>query len=433
MNMHAQQQAAISGTTEVGEVTASEQNGQVQISIAIGGPAVRPRISRLADPDRLVLNFPGAIPKLGQTRTHVSKGLVSAVRTALFETDENGHPVTRVVIDLTKRADFQTSSEPGKFIVNIGDPQPRTAAAPAAAPPVATPAPRPASAPAAVRSAVSAGPNTLNGIELSHAGGSTTISLKFREGARPRTLSINGPKRFVMDFPGVVFGADWMQPPTLSVNSAAVSAIRSSLFREDPPVLRVVLDQVNGSQAPKVSIDGNNVLVQFPDQVAASIQPQPARPAVSKNISHTRVTRAVARESEPPPPHHSLTTPQNASAADTITPTSASMKPETRVGPMASRQIVRYDNGLLSVDAENAVLVDVLYAVGEKTGAAIEVPMSQAMLDRVVLKIGPKRPREVISTMLEGSGFNYFIIENNLGNLEKIVLTPKEAEMPQAQ
>src|SRR3954467_15379238 len=92
MHMQAQQQAANSGTTDVGEVTASEQNGQVQINIAIGGPAVRPRISRLADPDRLVLNFPGAIPRLGPTRTPVSKGLVSAVRTALFETDESGRP-----------------------------------------------------------------------------------------------------------------------------------------------------------------------------------------------------------------------------------------------------------------------------------------------------------------------------------------------------
>ena len=41
--------------------------------------------------------------------------------------------------------------------------------------------------------------------------------------------------------------------------------------------------------------------------------------------------------------------------------------------------------GFSMSDAENSNLTDVLFAISEKTGAGIELPMSEGMLDRVVM------------------------------------------------
>ncbi len=85
-----------------------------------------------------------------------------------------------------------------------------------------------------------------------------------------------------------------------------------------------------------------------------------------------------------------------------------------------------YTNGLLRIEATNANLADILYAVGEKTGATIDMPFSDSMLDQVTFSMGPGKPRDVLSTILEGSGFNYYIVENSAGALEKIILIPKQ-------
>lgn len=406
------QNAPYGGVAEIGDIAAQEQNGQVQITLSVSGTVPRPRVSRLSDPERLVFNFAGMMPKTGYSRTVVNKGAVTSVRTSLFRADEEGRPVCRVVLDLTRRASYQMSSTPGKFTISIGDvgsiPAPAAVAA----------APAPVRAPAAAVSQTPSFAKTLNDISVSQADGKTTISLKFNQGENPRTMYLEAPPRFVLDFPGVGFGAEWMKPPTLRVNSPAVTAVRSSLFREQPPVVRVVFDQAEGSQAPKLLVQGNTVMVEFSDQVSVSARSK------ERPVPAHRVLRAARQEPETvaPPTHRSSDALPNPSAV----PNALSIPPEAVTSVAVSPASVVYQDGLLLVNAENAMLVDVLYAIGEKTGAAIEVPMSDAMLDRVAVKIGPRKPREVISTMLEGSGFNYFIIEDSAGALQKVILTPKE-------
>ena len=56
--------------------------------------------------------------------------------------------------------------------------------------------------------------------------------------------------------------------------------------------------------------------------------------------------------------------------------------------------------------------------------------MSEGMLDRVFVRIGPGRPREVLATLLEGSSYNYLIMENAEGALDKVVLQPKDFAPP---
>jgi len=87
---------------------------------------------------------------------------------------------------------------------------------------------------------------------------------------------------------------------------------------------------------------------------------------------------------------------------------------------------VTYQNGLLTIVANNSTLGDILRAVHKETGAEIEVP---AASDRVVTRLGPASPQEVISDLLNGSRFNYILLGSpeHSGELTRIVLVPKSA------
>lgn len=102
-----------------------------------------------------------------------------------------------------------------------------------------------------------------------------------------------------------------------------------------------------------------------------------------------------------------------------------------QITKQAHAPFVSYDRGMLFVDAENSNLPDILYAISQKTGAQIELPMAEGMLDRVGTRIGPASPRDVIAKLLDGSIYNYIIVENGAGKLDEVLLSPKQsAETP---
>jgi hypothetical protein len=120
--------------------------------------------------------------------------------------------------------------------------------------------------------------------------------------------------------------------------------------------------------------------------------------------------------------------PQAASATQKASVVSSQVEHSSQPtqGISATKPTITYSNGLLSIDAEDAPLADVLYTIGEKTGAGIQMPMSDGMLDRVALKMGPATPRQLLTTLLEGSRYTYFIVEDGSGGLQKVILTPKQ-------
>ena len=99
-----------------------------------------------------------------------------------------------------------------------------------------------------------------------------------------------------------------------------------------------------------------------------------------------------------------------------------SPKPEAVVSPSApvpaldpaatspSSLEVTYRDGLLTIDAHNSSLADVLTAVAEKTGVAIDVPPSAASLERIVEHSGPGPATDVLSRLLNGSAFDFVIV-----------------------
>jgi hypothetical protein len=66
-----------------------------------------------------------------------------------------------------------------------------------------------------------------------------------------------------------------------------------------------------------------------------------------------------------------------------------------------------YQNGELTIEAQNANLSDVLRVVSSQTGALIDIP--QCPDERVVGVFGPARVQDVLTSLLNGSRFNYIM------------------------
>jgi hypothetical protein len=75
------------------------------------------------------------------------------------------------------------------------------------------------------------------------------------------------------------------------------------------------------------------------------------------------------------------------------------------------RPAARYKDGLLTIDAVNVTLAEVLELVARETGAVIDVP-SGAGLERIVEHAGPAPANEVLAQLLNGSRFNFVIVNS---------------------
>ena len=96
-----------------------------------------------------------------------------------------------------------------------------------------------------------------------------------------------------------------------------------------------------------------------------------------------------------------------------------------QMAPVAPQ--VSYQGGQLTIQSQNATLAQVLRSVQAKTGGAFDIPGS-ANNDRVVAQLGPGQPRDVLSSLLDGSKFNYIILSSPTqpGSVQKLILTPRQ-------
>ncbi len=88
---------------------------------------------------------------------------------------------------------------------------------------------------------------------------------------------------------------------------------------------------------------------------------------------------------------------------------------------------VAFYNGMLSIDAPNSNLGDVLKEVKRLTGVAIE---GGNVSDRIVARLGPGNPNVVLTQLLDGSRFDYIIL-GSLGNpneVQRLVLMARAGE-----
>ncbi len=125
---------ASSGRVVVRDISVLAAKDTLNVQIAATG-ALSPRASRLANPDRLVIDLANAVPGRARTIPVHSRG-VKVIRMAQFQ--ENP-PVTRVVVDMVKFHDYDLTPDGNQLMLKIHTPEPVVAAAP----PETAPAPRP--------------------------------------------------------------------------------------------------------------------------------------------------------------------------------------------------------------------------------------------------------------------------------------------------
>ncbi|HLH08440.1 MAG TPA: AMIN domain-containing protein [Terriglobales bacterium] len=391
----------------LGPVEATHAGGPLELRISAGG--ITPHKMVMKNPDRIVLDFRGAKFSPENQRKAVNQGGVLQVRASQFQLDP---PVARVVIDLSKPQPSRLETQGDTIVLQIGSASQQQAAAPVA--------PK-ASAATSIATAASTEKPEIQNITVNSGPSEIGFNVKMSHRIMPKVWTEHEPDRIVMDFPGVLPGNASRR---ITVGQGSVETVRLSLFQEDPPITRIVFDVGAGTGKPQLQSKGDDLLVTFANTHAKAFAPVP--------VSHPAEAVSVSRQL-PPEVHSGRETLQHAVLQDNSRPVVA----QHAVGVKAASQPlipsemapnppnVRYANGLLSIDAQNSVLTDILFEVGAKTGAEIQMPpWSDAGHERVVVKLGPGNPRDVLAALLHGSSFNYVIVESPQG-LQQLILTPK--------
>ncbi len=126
----------------VQHVVVRANGNAMEVEIQTSGVPVAPDTQSITGPDRIVVDFPGALPAADLRALKVNRGALKAVRSGLFFSNP---PITRVVLDLTEPQSYQisttqTSTAQNTVVVklgpaNLGPPQPAPAAAAERVPP----------------------------------------------------------------------------------------------------------------------------------------------------------------------------------------------------------------------------------------------------------------------------------------------------------
>lgn len=137
--------------------------------------------------------------------------------------------------------------------------------------------------------------------------------------------------------------------------------------------------------------------------------PKPSATQKKKSATHKRAKTA------PKPAAHLL-------SAQEMPPVPATLMNSAPVKPS-----VTLEGGLLTIDAPNSTLSDVLSGVRRATGATIE---GASPTERVVVKLGPGNPEQVLAALLRGTPYDYVILgaPGKSDVLTRVMLTPQTAQ-----
>jgi hypothetical protein len=96
------------------------------------------------------------------------------------------------------------------------------------------------------------------------------------------------------------------------------------------------------------------------------------------------------------------------------------------VDPPKSPLEVDFVNGLLTIQADKVTLAEILRAVQERTGAQISIAPG-ADQEKVVSSLGPAPAQEVLARLLNGSKFNFLILNaaSDSKKLDRVILSPR--------
>jgi hypothetical protein len=198
------------------------------------------------------------------------------------------------------------------------------------------------------------------------------------------------------------------------VGDALVQGIRVGQNR--PGVTRMVLDLAQAAPYTASFLDNPPRLVVEVMRGATLTEahplPNPSRqPAVSRKLP------TVSRKVKVPTP---------APVASALLPPAPVVLNPEQMPPTPPH--VTYQNGLLTIVADNSTLSDILHAVAARTGASVDAPANLTG-QRVAARLGPGPPRDVIADLL--SGLDYIVVGagNDPDAIRSIIVSSGDSSM----
>src|SRR5580658_1320055 len=93
----------------------------VEVEIQTSGSPVAPDTQTITGPDRIVVDFPGALPAAGLRALEVNQGALKRVRAGLFFSNP---PITRIVLDLLEPQSYRISTIQNAVVIRLGQGDP---------------------------------------------------------------------------------------------------------------------------------------------------------------------------------------------------------------------------------------------------------------------------------------------------------------------
>jgi len=103
--------------TFVRQVAVRNGGTAIEVEIHTSGAAVSPNTQAITGPDRIVVDFPGALPAAALHSLKVNRGPLKGIRSGLFFNDP---PITRIVLDLLEPQSYQIVPIPDGVVVRLG-------------------------------------------------------------------------------------------------------------------------------------------------------------------------------------------------------------------------------------------------------------------------------------------------------------------------
>src|SRR3981189_1073878 len=88
----------------------------MEVEIQTSGAPVAPDTQAITGPDRIVVDFPGALPAAELRALKVNRGALKGVRSGLFFSNP---PITRIVLDLVEAQSYQISTTQNAIVVKL--------------------------------------------------------------------------------------------------------------------------------------------------------------------------------------------------------------------------------------------------------------------------------------------------------------------------
>ncbi len=109
-------QTAAPAAARVQHIVLHETAAGLEVEIQTSGAAVAPDTQAITGPDRIVVDFPGALPAAELRALKVNRGPLKGIRAGLFFSNP---PITRVVLDLSEPQSYQISTGQNAVVVKL--------------------------------------------------------------------------------------------------------------------------------------------------------------------------------------------------------------------------------------------------------------------------------------------------------------------------